>query len=220
MQKPRICAAIVENDPQTVKQFESLVDFFEVRLDLVGPSWPALVKEIKKPWIACNRRPQEGGKGQPDENQRIGELLRAVEAGAAIADIELGSKDLARFVPLLKTRAKCLVSFHETSGTPTLESLQEIVRDEIRAGADICKVVTSAREFSDNLTLLRLIKQFPGRDIVAFAMGEAGRISRVLSPLAGGYFTYACLNSGKESAAGQVPVRELLEIYNCLKQSA
>jgi 3-dehydroquinate dehydratase I len=217
MQKPRICAAIVENDPETVKELELLVDFFEVRLDLVGPSWPELVKELRKPWIACNRRPEEGGKGQPDESQRIEELLRAVEAGAAIADIELKSKNLKQYVPLIKARARCLVSFHETSGTPSFEFLQEIVRDEIRAGADICKVVTSACGFADNLTLLKLIKQFPDTDIVAFAMGEAGKTSRILSTLAGGYFTYACLNSGKESAAGQMTVRELLEIYNCLK---
>jgi 3-dehydroquinate dehydratase I len=77
--------------------------------------------------------------------------------------------------------------------------------------------VTSACGFADNLTLLKLIKQFPDTDIVAFAMGEAGKISRILSPLAGGYFTYACLNAGKESADGQMTVRELLEIYNCLK---
>jgi 3-dehydroquinate dehydratase I len=216
MQRPRICAAIVENDPEVVKSFEPLVDLFEVRLDLVGPSWPELVKGLKKPWIACNRSQEEGGNGHPNETRRLTELVRAVEAGASVADIELNSKSLDKFVPLIKAGARCLVSFHDTSGTPSFESLVKTVKDEIKAGADICKVVTSARSFSDNLPLLKLIRYFPGTDIVAFAMGEAGKISRVLSPLAGGYFTYACLTEGKESAAGQVPVQELSEIYDYL----
>ncbi|MBN1188917.1 MAG: type I 3-dehydroquinate dehydratase [Dehalococcoidales bacterium] len=217
MQRPRICAAIVENDPGIIEKIESLVDLFEVRIDLIGPEWPELVKRIRIPWIACNRRPEEGGKGQQDEGQRVEELLRAVEAGAAIADIELKSKGLAEYVPLIKARARCLVSFHDYSGTPPFEFLVEVVRDEKRSGADICKVVTSAREFADNLTLLKLIGYFPGTDIVAFAMNEAGKTSRILTPLAGGYFTYASLAEGKESAAGQIPVKDLVEIYGCMK---
>jgi 3-dehydroquinate dehydratase type I len=100
--------------------------------------------------------------------------------------------------------------------TPSEDSLAKIIKRQIEAGADICKVVTTARKISDNTLLLGLIRQFPGANIVAFAMGEEGKISRILSPLAGGYFTYACLTGGKESAAGQIPVRELYRIYECM----
>ena len=51
----------------------------------------------------------------------------------------------------------------------------------------------------------------------AFAMGEAGKLSRILSPLCGGYFTYASLETGKEAAPGQISVQEIREIYSCLK---
>jgi len=53
--------------------------------------------------------------------------------------------------------------------------------------------------------------------LAAFAMGEAGQISRILAPLAGGYFTYASLEEGKESAAGQLTADQLREIYGILE---
>jgi 3-dehydroquinate dehydratase-1 len=102
-------------------------------------------------------------------------------------------------------------------GTPPLKALKEVLEREINAGADICKVVTTARSFADNLTVLQLIKEFPKIKMVAFAMGAAGQLSRVLCPLVGGYFTYASITEGRESAEGQLTVRELSKIYGMLK---
>jgi 3-dehydroquinate dehydratase-1 len=47
-------------------------------------------------------------------------------------------------------------------------------------------------------------------------MGVNGQLSRILCPLAGGYFTYASVKTGRESAKGQVTVTELREIYRML----
>ena len=59
MKKPRICASMVNNDPEAVREIEPLVDLFEVRIDLIGDGWQELVKQFKKPWIACNRRVED-----------------------------------------------------------------------------------------------------------------------------------------------------------------
>jgi 3-dehydroquinate dehydratase I len=217
MLKPQICVTLIENEIAPVRGIESEVDLFEVRLDLVGPDWPKLVAHLRKPWIACCRSPEEGGRGSADEGQRVAELLKAVEVGAIIVDIELQSAGLARVVPLIKAGAKCLISYHDLKGTPSESSLTEIVNRQTAAGADICKVITTARDFADNLVLLRLIRHFSSTKIVAFAMGELGKPSRILSPLAGSYFTYASLAGGKESAVGQLPVKEMRAIYDCLQ---
>jgi len=217
MKKPRICATITENNLETIKKAERHLSLFEVRLDLVGLHWPELVKLLQKPWIACNRSPEEGGRGQADESRRVEELLWAAEAGACIVDIEQRTRDLAGIVPLIKARAKCLISFHDVSGTPSYETLIGIAESQIKAGADICKIVTTALKFEDNLTVLKLVRKFARVQMVAFAMGEEGRISRILSPIVGGYFTYACIEQGKESAAGQIPVKELEEIYQYIR---
>jgi 3-dehydroquinate dehydratase type I len=217
MKKPRICVTIVDSDIESILEIEKLIDLFEVRLDLVGPEWPKIVKYLKKPWIACNRSQEEGGKGGTNDVKRVEELLWATEVGASIVDIEHSTPNLSEYIPLIKARAKCLLSFHDAFGTPSFSSLVNIAESQIKAGADICKIVTSANKFEDNLTILKLINKFPEAKIVAFSMGEAGRLSRILSPLAGGYFTYASLKKGRESASGQIPVIELSQIYKYIR---
>ncbi|HEX7475881.1 MAG TPA: type I 3-dehydroquinate dehydratase [Dehalococcoidales bacterium] len=216
MNHPRICVSIVENNLELVKEIEPDVDLFEMRLDLIGPEWTDLVKFVKKPWIACNRSQEEGGKGDSDEVKRIEELLWAVEAGAGIVDIEFQTRNLKEIVPPIKAKAQCLISYHDTIETPAYETLVGIVESQIKAGADICKIVTSAQNLQDNLTILKLLNHFPETRIIAFAMGDEGRISRILAPLAGGYLTYACAGPGRESAAGQIPLAEMKEMYGYL----
>jgi 3-dehydroquinate dehydratase-1 len=218
MKKPRICVTLVENNLEALKEIEPLVDLIELRLDLIGPEWTQLAKFIKKPWIACNRSPDEGGQGDANEVSRIEELIWAAEAGACIVDVEYRTKNLGEVIALIKSKAQSLISFHDVVGTPSYDTLIGIAEGQLKAGADICKIVTTAQRFEDNLAVLKLIRKFPETKMVAFAMAEAGRISRILSPLAGGYFTYACIETGKESAAGQVPIKELLEIYKYIRK--
>jgi 3-dehydroquinate dehydratase-1 len=214
--RPRICAAIVAGDLPAIKKVEPLVDLYEVRIDLIGGGWREVIGSLKKPWIACNRRAEEGGKWKGSESGRIKELLGALELGAAIIDIELATPGVEKVVKEIKGKAECILSYHNTKKSPTLKELKEILKREISTGADICKVITTARSFADNLAVLQLITEFPEAKIVAFAMGAMGQISRVLCPLVGGYFTYASIEEGRESAEGQVTVSELRKIYTIL----
>jgi 3-dehydroquinate dehydratase-1 len=215
--RPRICAAIVENNPAAIKKVAPLVDMYEVRIDLIGKEWRKVAGYLAKRWIACNRRKEEGGTWGGNESDRIKELFEAVELGAGIVDIELATPGAKKIIGEIKGRAECLVSYHNIVATPDMEKLREIVREEVNAGADICKVVTTAHGFNDNLSVLKLIGEFPGVKITAFAMGPGGQISRVLCPLAGGYFTYTSIEAGKESAEGQITVRDLRQIYSILR---
>jgi len=213
MKKPRICAVIVNNDLEAVRDVEPFVDLFEVRIDLIGDGWQELVKQFKKPWIACNRRADEGGRGEGDEAGRVEKLLKAIGLGADVIDLELRTANLRQVMELIKKRAKCLLSFHELERTPPLNNMREIVQRQLEAGADVCKIVTTAQRFEDNLTILQLISEFSKTRIVAFAMGPLGFASRVLCPLVGGDFSYASIEQGKESASGQITVRELRKLY-------
>jgi 3-dehydroquinate dehydratase type I len=213
MKRPRICAVIVNKDLEAIKATEPLVELFEVRIDLIGNGWQELAKQLNQPWIACNRCAEEGGKWAGDEARRIDELLKAVELGADIVDIELETRNLEKAIPLIKKRAKCLLSFHELEKTPSLDRMKGIVNRQLEAGADICKVITTAQRFEDNLNVLQLITDSPKTKMVSFAMGPLGLASRILCPLVGGDFTYASIEKGKESAPGQLTVRDLRKIY-------
>ena len=218
MRKPRICAVIISNDPKAVKEVEPFVDLFEVRVDLIGDGWQELVKQFNKPWIACNRSADEGGQWQGNEARRVEQLLQAIELGADIVDIELRTRNLDKIIQLIKKRTKCLLSFHDLEKTPTLDEMKEVVRKQLKSGANICKMITTAQGFEDNLTVLRLISEFPGVKLISFAMGPLGSMSRVLCPLVGGEFTYASIEKGKESAQGQITVGELMKIYEMVTE--
>ncbi len=213
MKKPRICAVIVNNDLKALEEVEPLVDLFEVRIALIGDGWQELVTQLRKPWIACNRSADEGGQWQGNEARRIERLLQAIELGADIVDIELSTRNLEKIIQLVKKRAKCLLSVHDLEKTPRLEQMKKMVQRQLKAGADVCKVITTAQRFEDNFTILRLISEFPEVRLVSFAMGALGITSRVFCPLVGGDFTYASIEKGKESAQGQITVKELAKIY-------
>ena len=219
MNKPKICVSIIENNPEAIRNAEKAVDLWEVRLDILGVDWPKAAAGLTKSWIACNRSRDEGGWGELDTGKRIEALLEAGKAGASIIDLESATANLPEIVKLIKKYSQCLLSFHDLESTPPLSELINIVEVQIRAGADICKVVTTAKKFEDNVTILKLIDHFPDTKIVAHAMGEAGRLSRLISPLCGGYFTYACLDEGRQAASGQISVNVMREIYECMKGS-
>jgi 3-dehydroquinate dehydratase type I len=213
MKKPVICGVIVDGDMAAVREAEPLVDMFEVRIDLIGSGWQDAARQLGKPWIACNRMVKEDGGWQGSEARRKEELLKACELGASIVDIELGITNLERLVPIIKKKAKCLISFHNMEKTPPLDNLEMMVKRQLAAGADICKVVTTAREFRDNLTMLELLAAFPEANITAFTMGDLGLVSRVICPLLGGGIAYAAIKKGGESAPGQITVAELYKLY-------
>ena len=213
---PKICVPIV-SESQTISFVEPYADFFEVRIDLIGKNWRHIIPQLKKPWIACNRRVEEGGHWQDNENKRIKELLNALELGAGFIDIELGMPDTSKVVQEVKGRAQLIVSSHYFTDTPPVDRLRQVVENELAVGADICKVVTTARDLRDNAEVLELVSIFPHVKIIAFAMGIPGQISRVLSPLAGGYLTWASAEEGRESAGGQMPAEYLRKIYHMLE---
>jgi 3-dehydroquinate dehydratase type I len=201
-----------------IEKATPMVDLFEVRIDLIGAGWREVAGRLKKPWLACNRRAEQGGAWIHSEPERTEELLSAVGLGADIIDVELATPGLEAVIKKIKGKTQCLLSYHNLIATPSPGALRDIVNGQLAAGADICKVVTTARDIADNIAALQLIREFPGKKIVAFAMGAAGQLSRVLSPLAGGYFTYASVGPGRESAVGQLTVDELRTIYGVLEK--
>jgi 3-dehydroquinate dehydratase type I len=223
MKRPRICATITANDTDAIRQAEPHVDLYEVRIDLIGDDWEAVAGQLGKPWIACNRTASEGGGWQGTEARRIEKLLRAMELGADLVDVELRTENLGNIVRLIRRRTRCLLSYHDLEKTPASDTMRQIVQEQVKAGADVCKLVTTARSFEDNLSVLGVIEGFgettvASTPVVSFAMGSLGGVSRVLCPLVGGDFTYASLGAGRESAPGQMAAADLRRMYDMVTE--
>jgi 3-dehydroquinate dehydratase type I len=114
--------------------------------------------------------------------------------------------------------SRLIVSTHLLDGTPTQGGLESLLRRLAATGASTVKIVTRARSLEDNLRVLTLIPMAQRLEvsIIAFCMGSMGRLSRIASPLLGGYLTFASLEKGEESADGQIPVIEMKKILDIL----
>jgi len=79
-------------------------------------------------------------------------------------------------------------------------------------------VVTLARRPEDNLRILSLIpySRQRGQEIIAFAMGEQGKSSRIMSLVLGAHLTYATAARGRETAPGQFTCKEMQKALTLL----
>ena len=168
--------------------------------------------------IATCRRKANGGNFVGALTAELEILLKAAEAGCAIADLEVESAEEAKPAQLARFReglaaagTALLVSFHDFARTKGLEQAAQ----RIAAFApDFVKVVSTAKSLADNLAVLKLIEdQSLSAHVVGIAMGEEGILSRVLGPRAGGAFTFASFSEAAETAPGQVAARTLLDLY-------
>jgi 3-dehydroquinate dehydratase type I len=221
----RICVSILPKTNQEAlrlieKAEESHADFIEVRLDcLENPQELAdLALHGKTPKIATIIPVSSHGKFSGTEAERQRVLLNAAKNDFAYVDVELPIPNLAEFVSEVKAAdAKPIVSFHDFHGSQSLQELNNILEREIGSGAEVCKIVTTAKKVEDNLTLLNFTATASQKaKIVCFAMGEHGKVSRLLSPVFGSFFTFASLERGSETAAGQMTIREMKSAYELL----
>jgi 3-dehydroquinate dehydratase type I len=224
MASPRICVVVTaSNVAEAIDTIQGtrplLPDLIEIRLDYMET--PGDLEPIRQatgvPLIATNRRPDQGGHSADSEADRVAGLFQACESGFDYVDLEINTEAISKIAKKVKSLgAKVIVSSHDFEATPEKELLEEILRDELSVGADICKIVGTSNTPSDNLTYLDLLRENADVEMVSFGMGNAGVLSRVLSPLVGGAFTYASAETGSESAPGQLTISELREIYRIM----
>ncbi|MGZ4850417.1 MAG: type I 3-dehydroquinate dehydratase [Candidatus Bathyarchaeia archaeon] len=224
---PRICVSILpENNTEALNLIEraksTKADFIEVRLDCleINGNLSEFPKCTTIPLIATNKLQSEKGFFSGTEAERQQTLLSAAKNGFQYVDIDLSSPDHKKVIHKLKQLgAKTIVSFHKHDSALSIPEMGRILEQEILSGADICKIVTTAKKIEDNLGALNFVSAKSGRvKLVCFCMGEQGKVSRLLSPLFGAYFTFASLEQGNETAAGQITIAQMQAAYDVLGQ--
>lgn len=221
----KICVSV---PPQTVTEALDLIekaenqhaDFIEVRLDYLKKhnQLADITHYSNAPLIATNKSIKCQGKFLGSETERKKILLNAARNGFEYVDMEISTPKLKGITSNLREMgAKPIVSFHDFNETPSLLRLNKILKKEIASGADVYKIVTTAKVVEDNLTVLNFVsKASKNARIVCFAMGELGKPSRLLSPVFGAFFTIASLESGRKTAQGQLTIQEMRSAYEAL----
>ena len=196
-----ICVAISDKNYDKCLSVLEKTDMAEIRLDLTQFTTDQ-VKQVfshQKKLIATYR-PLEG-----KEKEQMIQLKTAIESGADYVDIEFESSDeyrseLTKFAH--KHNCDVIISYHNHDCTPSLEDLRKTVAECFQKGADLAKIATMVRTNNNNADILSLYN-IPGR-VVAFGMGNLGKITRIVAQFLGAEFTYAAMDEGAQTAPGQI----------------
>lgn len=219
--KYKTCVSIAEKTPNKIKQTLKIAlkksDYVEIRFDFLKPEQvPEAIKMIKKDLkrAVCTLRPtNEGGKFLGNENERIAILKLIAEYNPFLLDVEYNTlkknKSLAKY--LKSTKTKLLISWHDFKKTPNSVNLKKRM-NQMSKFSSFVKIVGTAKTPNDSTRMLELYSKKGKNTLISFAMGDFGRISRILCLYLGSPYTYASL--GKPVAPGQFSIDEIKKITN------
>jgi len=221
--KYKTCVTIAESSPLKIRHILNNAlkksDYAEIRFDfLKKEDIPQTLEMIKKDFkkIVCTLRPKsEGGKFEGSENERIAILKLIAEYNPFLLDIEFNTikknKELSKYLKLTKT--KLLISWHDFKKTPKFLELKKKM-NQMSKFSNYVKIVTTAKSINDSTTILQLYN-IRKSELIAFAMGDSGRISRILCLYLGSPYTYVSL--GAPVAPGQFSLLDIKKIINLKK---
>ena len=222
--KYKTCVSIAEKTPLKVKQTCKIAskksDYIEVRFDFLKiEDIPQTLELIKKDLnkIVCTLRPKtEGGQFPGNEKERIAIIKLIAEYNPYLLDVEFNTiKKNAALAKFLKsTKTKLLISWHDFKKTPSTTELRKKMKDMSKF-SNFVKIVSTAKSTDDSTRMLELYSKKGKNNLISFAMGDFGRISRILCLYLGSPYTYVSL--GKAVAPGQSSVDEVKKITNLKK---
>jgi 3-dehydroquinate dehydratase-1 len=222
--KYRTCVSIAEKTPASTEKKLKIAlkksDYVEIRFDFLKTEQiPKTLETIKKDLkrIVCTLRPKtEGGKFSGNEVERIAILKLIAEYNPFLLDVEFKTlKKNSALVKYLKTtKTKLLVSWHDFKKTPNAEELKKRLCEMSKFSSNV-KIVSTAKSMNDSTRMLELYSKKGKNNLISFAMGDFGRISRILCLYLGSPYTYVSL--GKAIAPGQFSVDEVKKIMNLKK---
>ena len=202
-----ICTSIQNKELSEIQELLPQLEMAEIRLDrcaLEDEDIDVLFGDSDVPLIATCRL--------SEESQAPQILERAIKAGAKYVDLEMEAPAAVG----RRIREACreygtvlLRSYHNFENTPSREVLLSILERARTFGGEVVKIVTTAVSEADNEVVASLYKEADPGTLVAFAMGEAGRPSRLNALKLGAPFTYACLSPEEAAAPGQWTVEEM-----------
>jgi 3-dehydroquinate dehydratase-1 len=209
-----ICLSIGERTAEDCLRALQGIEFAEIRIDMLDAPAEEDVRRIfaGHPRLIATCRP-----GSLGAAEREALLTAAIDAGAAMVDIEVESPDDYKSRLVAHARGKgcrVIVSYHNHDKTPSAEELRQTAGWCFSSGADIAKIACMANSRRDSARLLGLLDD--ERRLAVVGMGAHGRIVRIVAPMLGSAFTFAASGPGKETAPGQMDRRALEKAMEAL----
>lgn len=214
MSNSKVCASVsAETCAEAVKKIGDAAqsaDLIEIRFDHLRPDeLPLMLGYLRsnasiKPIIATYRAPEQGGRGPASAADR-GKFWEILGDGFAAVDLEEDVFDTPR---ARETRILSYHNFSSTDGDP-----DAIFNRLYARRPDIIKYAYLADDIIDTLPVWNILQKAErvSQPVVAIAMGEAGKITRILGPSHGSRWTYGSV--GEATAPGQISADDLTNLY-------
>ncbi len=216
-QETKLCLSFFPGNIEETLVFlekNSAAELFELRLDR-DPDYPLekLPANIRSQLIVTCRSREEGGECRLMAEEKTSLFSRAISIGIGYIDVEW--KICGQVLPKLPAghATKIILSHHcqEKNFTKLWHRFSQMTGDS----ADIYKLIFRADTLADAATALRLQEaaKSSAKHFVIHAMGEAGRITRILGAFNGNSLTYVTASAEKATAAGQVSLNAARNIF-------
>ena len=211
-----VCAEKADEMIAKIKQAEEFADVIEVRFDCLPESEIDKVFEqlplTDKTYLMTYRPDDQGGRRPITMDERVDFWFRTllkIEKHKFLIDHEFDTDFRMHLIASI-----IIVSFHDFS---------DISRD-LDADYDLLsrlsrkkplKFAVKANDITDGIAVWKLlaIAKSEKKQFIPIAMSDAGKWTRILGLAHGAFMTYASLETGDETAPGQVTARDMVEVY-------
>ena len=199
-------------------------EIIEIRMDSLDVPCPEVVADLVghvrkqglETLVTC-RAKSEGGVADLEMSLRLSIVRAAIVAGADFVDVEFQTfnhPDVQSVIRAMLEQypgTQLILSRHNFKGPFADLNLQYETILSVYPEA-IPKIVYKARHINDCFAAFDLLAQADS-PVIAFAMGPAGQISRVLAKKFGSFLTFASLDDDSTSAPGQLSVEQMKTVY-------
>lgn len=208
-----ICISVTPESRQLAKvdiyNAANQCDLVEVCLDRLHkePDVKDMISGSSKPILVSCRQPEEGGKFDGSEDQRMALLRQAILAEPAYIELDpVTAQKIPRF-----GKTQRVISF--ASQTRPLGNIEEAFDEAVRCKADVIKFTWPTETLETAWPLLAVVSQKRALPVVGLGLGRSGLTFSLLGRKYGSPWIYAALEKGMEAFPGQPTVGELDNIY-------
>ena len=214
-----VCAQTADGLIRQLRSAEESADVVEIRLDcLKTDQIGAALDQLKsnKTILLTIRPESQGGRAKYNIQDRISlwttyAMNQQIDHKAVWIDHET---DLIAKKEFLFWVDDCFVirSQHDMEGVP--EDLNKLYNRTV-SDDEVSKIAIQAKDITDTIGIWKLLERAneEGKRIIPIAMGEAGKWTRILGLAHGAFMTYASIETGSETAAGQITVQDMIDVF-------
>ncbi len=231
-ERPRVVATLFGSKDflaQAKKAKKDRADILELRVDSLSDNGRSEIVAIIKKIKAATRLPVLVTVRDPKEQGTIKNLYRLSDAERLrlfsqclpwvdLIDVELNGKITSAVMKRARgSKVKIILSHHNFSRTLKKGELRKLAQNFKKLKGDILKIAANPRDRLEVLNFMLECLSLRSTRKAFIAMGEPGKISRLAGFCFGSCLTYGF--ASRSAAPGQLPVKDLAQIYAQLEPS-